>query len=58
MILLCRLRLSEVQAAELMGVEQSAVASQLLMAQRALPGRLTAAPAAAGAQRQAGRMRR
>lgn len=57
-ILRCRLHLSEEQAAELMGVEQPAVASQLRMAQRALPGRLTAAPAAAGAQPRAGRMRR
>ncbi|MFE1797699.1 hypothetical protein ACFW9L_16210 [Streptomyces sp. NPDC059517] len=58
-ILRCRLRLSEVQAAELMGVEQPAVASQLRMAQRALPGRLTAAPAAAaGAQPGTDRTRR
>ncbi|KAF5990779.1 hypothetical protein BOG92_001180 [Streptomyces sp. WAC00263] len=57
-ILRCRLRLSEAQAAELMGVERPAVASQLRMAQRALPGRLTAAPAAAGAQPPGGRMRR
>ncbi|MFE4622688.1 sigma factor-like helix-turn-helix DNA-binding protein [Streptomyces mirabilis] len=57
-ILRCRLRLSEAQAAELMGVEQPAVASQLRMAQRALPGRLTAAPAAVGAQPPGGRTRR
>ncbi|GAA3798109.1 hypothetical protein GCM10022403_034960 [Streptomyces coacervatus] len=50
-ILRCRLHLSEKQAAELMGVEAPAVASQLRMAQRALPGRWTAAPAgSAGAQ--------
>ncbi|MGI5414244.1 sigma factor-like helix-turn-helix DNA-binding protein [Streptomyces chartreusis] len=35
-ILRCRLHLSEAQAAELMGVEAPAVASQLRMAQRAL----------------------
>ncbi|MFF4041117.1 hypothetical protein [Streptomyces sp. NPDC001816] len=38
-ILRCRLRLSEQRAAELMGVEAPAVASQLLMAQRALAAR-------------------
>jgi hypothetical protein len=43
-ILCCRLQLSVVQAAELMGVEAPAVASHLLMAQRVLPGTLTAAP--------------
>ena len=58
-ILRCRLRLSEAQAAELMGVEAPTVASQLRMAQRALPGALTAAPAGrTGAQPQAGRVRR
>lgn len=58
-ILRCRLRLSETQAAELMGVEAPAVASQLRMAQRALPGELTAAPPGrAGAQPPAGRVRR
>ncbi|WP_329240762.1 sigma-70 region 4 domain-containing protein [Streptomyces sp. NBC_01478] len=46
-ILRCRLDLSEKEAAELMGVEAPAVASQLRMAQRALPGRWTAAPAGA-----------
>ncbi|WP_328674901.1 sigma factor-like helix-turn-helix DNA-binding protein [Streptomyces sp. NBC_00343] len=46
-ILCCRLDLSEKEAAELMGVEAPAVASQLRMAQRALPGRWTAAPAGA-----------
>ncbi|MGW4786742.1 hypothetical protein [Streptomyces sp. NPDC004230] len=43
-ILRCRLHLSDRQAAELMGVEAPAVATQLRMAQRALPGELTAAP--------------
>ncbi|WP_421110312.1 sigma factor-like helix-turn-helix DNA-binding protein [Streptomyces sp. NEAU-S77] len=43
-ILRCRLRLSEAQAAELMGVEESAVASLLRMAQRVAPGELTAVP--------------
>ncbi|MFI6567058.1 sigma factor-like helix-turn-helix DNA-binding protein [Streptomyces sp. NPDC050534] len=37
-ILRCRLQLSDKQAAELMGVEAPAVASQLRMAQRALSG--------------------
>jgi hypothetical protein len=44
-ILCCRLRLSEAQAADLMGVEAPTVASQLRMAQRALPDELTVAPA-------------
>ncbi|KUN55465.1 hypothetical protein AQJ46_49410 [Streptomyces canus] len=58
-ILRCRLRLSEAQAAELMGVEAPAVASQLRMAQRALPGELTAATSGwEGAQPGAGRVRR
>ncbi|MFF9119034.1 hypothetical protein ACF09Y_26165 [Streptomyces massasporeus] len=43
-ILRCRLRLSEEEAAELMGVEAWVVASHLRMAQRALPGELTVAP--------------
>ncbi|MFG2305289.1 sigma factor-like helix-turn-helix DNA-binding protein [Actinacidiphila glaucinigra] len=45
-ILRYRLRLNDRQAAELMGVEASAVASQLLMARRTLPGVLTAPSAA------------
>ncbi|MEV7787629.1 hypothetical protein AB0O72_19895 [Streptomyces sp. NPDC088106] len=58
-ILCCRLRLSEVQAADLMGVEAPTVASQLRMAQRALPGELTATPAgAAGAPSPASGVRR
>ncbi|MFM9700163.1 sigma factor-like helix-turn-helix DNA-binding protein [Streptomyces europaeiscabiei] len=58
-ILRCRLRLSEAQAAELMGVETPAVASHLRMAQRTLPGRLTAAPATGpGAHLDKGRVRR
>ncbi|AZQ32118.1 hypothetical protein EJ357_47635 [Streptomyces cyaneochromogenes] len=58
-ILLCRLRLSEAQAAEVMGVEVPAVASQLRMAQRALGDELTAPPAGpARAQLPAGRVRR
>jgi hypothetical protein len=40
-ILRCRMHLSETQAAELMGVEPPVVATQLRMAQRALPGELT-----------------
>ncbi|SNT56265.1 hypothetical protein [Actinacidiphila glaucinigra] len=43
-ILRCRLQLDDRQAAELMGVEASAVASQLLMAERTMPGVLTAPP--------------
>ncbi|MFJ2349628.1 hypothetical protein [Streptomyces antimycoticus] len=44
-ILLCRLRLSETQAAELMGVDEWAVTSHLRMAQRNMPGELTSASA-------------
>ncbi|MFD7817631.1 sigma factor-like helix-turn-helix DNA-binding protein [Streptomyces sp. NPDC059785] len=47
-ILRCRLQLSQAQAAEVMGVEEPAVASQLRMAQRALPGDLTAEPSGPG----------
>ncbi|MET9116061.1 sigma-70 region 4 domain-containing protein [Streptomyces longwoodensis] len=57
-ILRCRLHLSDAQAAELMGVETSTVASQLRMAQRALPGELTAPAGRTGAQPRAGRVRR
>jgi DNA-directed RNA polymerase specialized sigma24 family protein len=43
-ILRCRLRLSESEAAELMGVEAWVVASQLRIAQQTLPGELPTAP--------------
>ncbi len=46
-VLRCRMHLSEAQAAELMGVEPPVVATRLRMAQRALPGKLTASAAAA-----------
>lgn len=54
-ILRCRLHLSEAQAAELMGVEAPAVASQLRMAQRALEA---ARAAPGGAQSAVRRVRR
>jgi hypothetical protein len=58
-ILRCRLRLSEEEAAGLMGVEAWVVASELRMAQQALPGELTAAPLGpVGAQSPVGRVRR
>lgn len=58
-ILRCRLRLGEEEAAELMGVEAWVVASQLRMAQQALPGELTAAPVGpVGARSPWGRVRR
>ncbi|PAK27696.1 hypothetical protein CJD44_02715 [Streptomyces sp. alain-838] len=55
-VLRCRMQLSEAQAAELMGVEPPVVATRLRMAQRALPGKLTAS--AAAAHPPAGRARR
>ncbi|MER6738129.1 sigma-70 region 4 domain-containing protein [Streptomyces puniciscabiei] len=58
-ILRCRLRLSEQRAAELMGVDAPAVASHLLMAQRALSGYGPAVTgASARAQSPRGRLRR
>ncbi|MEU6807714.1 hypothetical protein ABZ920_01540 [Streptomyces sp. NPDC046831] len=56
-ILCCRLHLSEARAADLMGVEAPTVASWLRMAQRALPGELTAAPAGGHGGTDTGRQR-